>query len=489
MTGAKHRKTTRKGAGALALLLAVPLFMSPRPAFAQFFCEPFFVPMFAEVILEEVQDYAVRQILFPPSGLFPDLVLEPATTEVQSMLAGNDQLDSPIPLPVRGEVGSALKDFISILPRLADVNFNYGGLGYMDITMRKRLDDFWHDLRNALAAMTTQIYSSGINTARLIASINDAGGISTGALGHQDMEIDAKLQHVVSDESCQFDTVATNLGVARAVSTAVTNAYADEFNAIGNGRVGTPGQSGGSFRNMRFQLYKNKFCDIYSNGGAAPCSLAARQEEPETASSSLIKSAGAQSTPAQPAQPNAAVTPGKTIFAQDTIDMSDPDTREAARELIFNITGYEPPPLIPAKALESAPGREQMLMNREYLTQMDVVSSLAWGVIADRAPSAASTQVQQMRQKAGQPNASLNPSERETIQAIVDNLSKPEYYVNLGDSGGTITQKEVYLKAYNAMLLYKLIEKQEKISAAYAVETANMVKKYKDRGSQRKEVK
>ncbi len=43
---------------------------------------------------------------------------------------------------------------------------------------------------------------------------------------------------------------------------------------------------------------------------------------------------------------------------------------------------------------------------------------------------------------------------------------------NLYDNPSTIAQKELYLKAYSLVMLYDMISKQEKISNAYAIETA-----------------
>jgi hypothetical protein len=75
----------------------------------------------------------------------------------------------------------------------------------------------------------------------------------------------------------------------------------------------------------------------------------------------------------------------------------------------------------------------------------------------------------------GVSTASANPSERELRQAVLEQLWDPGYYVGLGDDPSTATQKEIYLEAYNLMLLYQLVNKEEKISNVYAVQTAALL--------------
>ncbi len=71
--------------------------------------------------------------------------------------------------------------------------------------------------------------------------------------------------------------------------------------------------------------------------------------------------------------------------------------------------------------------------------------------------------------------ASITPSQREIRQAIIEQLWDPNYYKDLYNHPSTILQKDVYLKAYSLSLIYEKIERQERISDVYAVETANLL--------------
>jgi hypothetical protein len=242
-----EQRQKRRGARAFAaFLLLWVIVLPPRPAAAQFYCEMPFVPWIAVYILIQIQDAAVDAAFAPPSGLLA-IAMDKLTQETQNITAGNASIDGDdlfnlvpglntnipgldiITAPISAvtgcdsisSIGDALKCAVGSAANVAGTGFNFGGIGYMDKTMRGRLDAFWNALRAALAGMTTQIYSSGLNNARMIASIDDAGSMSSGGTDQQDREIDEKIQHVVSDQSCQFDTMAQSLGAAQALSTAV----------------------------------------------------------------------------------------------------------------------------------------------------------------------------------------------------------------------------------------------------------------------------
>ena len=107
--------------------------------------------------------------------------------------------------------------------------------------------------------------------------------------------------------------------------------------------------------------------------------------------------------------------------------------------------------------------------------ELDAVGALVYSVVADRMPGQEALNIQKMRQRMGVMDASATPSTREIRESLIEQLWDPNYYKELYDNPGTIAQKELYLKAYSVMMLYDMIEKQEKISNVYAVETANML--------------
>ena len=321
---------------------------------------------------------------------------------------------------------------------------------------------FWERWFYAWRDMTKQLVSSELDETRQLGSILDANNSSKAALLIQNEQADAKKRYQPTDQACIFDTTARYMSQSSILKNAISTGYSLDFSMIGNNKVGFPAQYGSTFlQNTRWDLYKTKFCDMTTNNGYAGCIAP---------------------TPAT----NTHIMPSKTLFARETIDITNPDTRDAITELIYNITGYEAPDPIMVSALTSLVGLQQRQINREYIAQMDAVGALVYSVVADRIPgrtlpgaAGEAPEIRDMRLKMGIAFAdtSLTPSAREIRQAIVEQLWDPGYYKELYDAPSTITQKEVYLKAYSLVMLYDMISKQEKISNVYAIETANILKR------------
>jgi hypothetical protein len=289
-----------------------------------------------------------------------------------------------------------------------------------------------------------------IDQTRQRSSLADANNMSDAARIIQAKEYEAKKSLQPTDQGCQFDTTARYMSRSTQASDAAENGYAVDFNRMGNNDKDVPGASSAAATDqLRLQSYK-KFCDASTDGGNAGC-------------------------PAANPKANMHILPSRTIFARETIDLADADTRDAVTQLMFNITGFQTPDPMVGGAQKSAAGIQARQEGREYLAQMDAVGSLVYGVVAERSPGEPAPEVQAMRQAAGALDASPNPSAREIRQAVIEQLWDQNYYNDLYDSPETITQKEIYLKAYSLVMLYDMIGKQEKISTAYAIETANML--------------
>jgi hypothetical protein len=329
-----------------------------------------------------------------------------------------------------------------------------GQLTEMDKDIIKKLDWLWENWRDSLKLMTKQFSAGMIEQSRQIAANYDAKDIITSGLDHQRFQFQGRKTYQPTSQVCQFDTTAKYLSRSKGRSNSMMKGYAKDFSKIGNAEVGSPAAGGpATLQKARWDIYKDKFCDPKSNNGASGCTAATEMT-------------------------NAHILPSKTIFAKETIDLEDPDTAEAVTQLLFNITGYEVPNLIPESSLKLQAGLEQRQEDREYIAQMDAVSALATAVVADRTPSPEEApEIKAMRQKSGVPEAliSAKPSHREIRQAIIEQLWNPNYFKELYDNPNTISQKELYLKAYGLVMLYDMIEKQEKISTVYAIETANML--------------
>jgi hypothetical protein len=496
---------------ALVVVLALSL-GTARTARAQFFCEWPITPAIVVIICIVANAFALDATLAAPDGLLADTFLHPATQAASTILAGD--VGVGIAVQMSGAVGTALQvgipllsslsGFLSAIPYLGEVANGlevamnspfYGGMGFMDDLMRIRLDRFWYDIFAAMSKMMSQIQSSGINNARILSSIDDANNMSLNAISHQEAEVRAKKNQAPTTEGCQFDTFAHGIGPGRIISTVASVAEANRQGAIGASVAGS-GFSGGKgpsdYIQNRYQRYVTTFCDPYANGGNSPC--LAMQTPPVPAATPSNPNPVAGNPVPQPLQ-NASVAVGTTLFGQDTIPViQNPLLFTALQEMEANLTGFIPPPTIPGAALLTDQGLEQDERNRRYRTRAGVLSALFWDVAGDRLPATDATgtapvqagqALQSLRLREGITSASPTPSMQEMLRAMIESLSGPNAAVSMGESPGAIAQREVQIMAYNNLLLYRLIEKQEKQAVAHAVDAALMLERRKDPGWQK----
>ncbi len=328
-----------------------------------------------------------------------------------------------------------------------------------DLSISKTKDDSGNPLpaskkkESALKGFTAQLNSGLQQKDKMLGTSIDASMLNSSARRSQLEKYKARKKYRPNEIACKMDTATKYTGRSREVSKALATGYSKDFNSIGNNNAKSKAGSGPqSLHKNRWKTYSETFCDPKSNRGAAGC---ASIEETELT--------------------NMHIMPSKAIFSQDTIDLTDKDKSKGIDELMFNITGYKTSDSITLSEQEEQRGLTAIQKRREYLAQMDAVGSLIYSVVAERAPGKEAPEVQAMRQKNGVTYASKNPSSYEIRQAIVEDIRSPDIYKSLNEDAASITQKEIYLKAYSLVLLYDLIAKQEKISNAYAIETANML--------------
>lgn len=340
-----------------------------------------------------------------------------------------------------------------------------------------RLRQFWDDYLQALKDMTAQLNGSLADQTRNLGNLFDTGGMTANQRTVQEIELKAKKEYLPTDEGCRFDTAGTAMGDGTGVANAMQKGMGTEFAGVGLNAAGSDAEKGsGQLVGRRMDRYKRLFCDADMNAGQAGC-----------------QTAGVSGPLA-----NANVAVGKTLFGRETIPMYDttPDGmggtigmgwKLATSELVYNLINYDSPEPIPQDALTSdAPqAKDRRAEQRAYATQMDAVGALVYDVVADRtpakprpggaAPTDSSLQIQQLRQSNGITDAAPHPSLREIRQSVLEQLWNPNFYVNLHDSSSTAKRKEVFLEAFNLQLLYKMVDKTEKIANAFVAETANML--------------
>lgn len=323
------------------------------------------------------------------------------------------------------------------------------------IALRERLAQYWKALLKAQKGQAAQQNAGQLDETRQLGSISDASTLAQAQRDVQKAELQLRRTIQPSDDGCRFDTAAPYRNRAIGLSRAVSSAAADDILANATARVGRPSAQGplADFA-ARADQNRQLFCNTKANGGKAACT----QDAGEYA--------------------DAHVLPSKTLFGRDTYDLSDRHTLPAINELARNITGYVPAPLRNESSFKSAEGRQQRVADREKLAQMDAAGSLIWSIVGERMPAGSAPEVEQMRIRVGVAQPSSTPSEYEINKQAVEQLWDPNFYASLQDSSPATQQKQIYLRAYSVMQLYKLIDKMERISNVYAIQTSKMIDKY-----------
>jgi len=338
-------------------------------------------------------------------------------------------------------------------------------------TMFQTLNTWWSQWLPSWKGMTGQLSAATVDQTFRLGAINDATNALLAAQDEQKERIKAKLNSMPNDQACRFDTNANYLARDRAIDEALQNGFEWDFVRLGNNEKNSIAQNGpGELQNQRWNTYTQEFCDFNAEDCDSGCSNRTQNSCSAT-----------QNSP----YPNMDIYVSKMLFKDETIPVGNhngadsPVAWDAMQSMMFNVTGYKVPDPILAGAIASEPGREQMFTRREYMARMSAVGSLLYSVVGDRIEGVQATEPSDLRKMMGI-GAYQYPSMRELRQSIIEQLWDPSFYKNLGDNPVTISQKELYLKAYGLTMLYDMISKQEKISTAYAIETAAILQETLD---------
>lgn len=330
-----------------------------------------------------------------------------------------------------------------------------------------RLDRFWEDWSDAMRDSTAQIHAGTVDQSRHFTNMFDSSNMTENARTTQLGEIKARKDHLPTEEGCTFDTLAVPMQQAAALKYAASSAMSDQFIAAGLQKEGTPAARGPQYYMAERMNRRNNMCDPNSNGGVNNCAPGGRSRH---------------------------LTPSRTLFGRETLTLNTPNSLAAVEELVQNVVAPKAPVFKSPASHSGGGGQSPQLMqentrNRAYLAKIDAVAAPIYDIVGERLPGAApgdgSDAVSQIRAHLGLQSNAAGPdsgvSEREVRQAVIEKMWDPNFFIQLNDSPSTIVQKENYLQAYNLMMLYKMIEKTEKIANVYSVQAGVMLEKRADR--------
>jgi hypothetical protein len=335
------------------------------------------------------------------------------------------------------------------------------------------LEGFWDGWKGSMQAQTAERVAGMMDQARQDGTFADAQQIGKAAKRLQKREMKIKREMEPVEEGCTFDSKATVAAEASRVAAAMKTALSNQLRNKTTNKSGTAAAKGSrGERKDRWGRYVQYFCDVNANAGrpAGPNgNECLANQNPDTG---LV---------------NAHILPSKVLFGKETIDMTNTGQQAAVEELIYNITGLQVPEPIPGDTVAKVGGKQQRDQNREYAAQADVILSVPGMIVAERAPSPTAptqpgetnpvTETRKRNLGADAENISLTPSEKEIRQSKIEELWDPAFYAGLSGNAKSIAEKELYLQAMNVAQIYRLLEKTEKISLLYAIQTGNLLRK------------
>jgi hypothetical protein len=320
-----------------------------------------------------------------------------------------------------------------------------------DEEFKKKLNHFWNDLWiQGLKDMTKQMVATMVDQNMDIGKILDHQSMQAHRRALERAEIEAVKQYAPDSDSCIFDSVGTYKLRAALTARDTSNAMSNQNISILNNQKGTIGATSSAARQTAvWDTYVKHFCDPEANNKNSGCTT------PGTAMGKHV-------------------SPGRALFANPTLP-EDEGSRLAVETLMQYITGYEILNPMGEDTLNDITGIQRRQKNRAYMAQMDSASALISSIVGERSPSIAAPEVQQIRTAVKIQNPSVKPSEYEIRQASLEQLWMPQFYERLNEGGPVAARQEIYLQAYNLQALYRLIEKFEKISVAYAIQGGNIL--------------
>ena len=376
----------------------------------------------------------------------PPMITAGGTALDAAQKAGVDAMVLAIQTAIGGQVTAAITLWTAPLVGLVDV---------WGLAIRTSFGNWWNNwLNEALLPMTREINAVKVDQSRNLGSTMEAQNQSRAQRDMEVKEAEAVRKFQPADYMCVADTLATTTGQTRAQADAAQNSLVQNIGGQGTNTVGSGVQHGRAEAiNRRWDIYANNFCNNQANNGNAGCAGVLPKADKD-------------------------VAVGTTLFRKDTIDVADPQDVAAVEELTKNIASFQPSDPIAPNSLASVTGREYLLRQRRFQTQMNAVTAVLGDIVGERLPGSGPTMPQAMAARlesgAAPGDVAARPSARELRQAVVDQLWSPKFYNELNDEPHTAIQKEVYLKAYSNVLLYDLISRTEQIATLFAIELGNM---------------
>jgi hypothetical protein len=325
-------------------------------------------------------------------------------------------------------------------------------------------DTFWYyNLLPALKAQTEQLTVRDVDHDKVIGTFADAREANRAGLDIAVQEVEAQREQRINENACVAATVVGGMARANVISNAYNTAAVQERLPRTSNTVGTPAARGPAADSQaRWVDYTANYCDPNANAGASGCATAG------------------------PLAGRDVDVTGE-IFANDTIDVRDPNQKKVIDDLAVTLIEPRAADPVPAAALSSPQGQEQMLDVQSYRARRQAAYDSYYFVVSKRVPgSDTGTFVKEIRDSAGidgsltagGPGGSYNPSHNEVLDVMTNERFKTgQYAVSQIDEPENNQAELVVQQAFQAMRTNDLIELMDRYSLLLAAQVGPEVTK------------
>lgn len=322
------------------------------------------------------------------------------------------------------------------------------------------LNDWWPEYEQAMKDMTKQLHTSQLEqTSQLSMALDQT--IQAEVLSSKEKSEDAAANAFQPNETtCQADSVGAAAVKAQRVAKSLAKSYGYTDNRRRNNATGTPAAAGkGAEAAALWAEYVANFCDPAK--GDKGCAVAGPLAGQNTNVSGML------------------------FGERQTIDMSNAQNRMASEVAMRTFISPQSPDPVPPGALNSASGKDEILMRRARSARMNTVYNAVGQLMGERVGvregAAPNTAVSEIRQ-AGGTNASVAPADasyKETGEALTRaRFFNPQYVVRLVENPEQITRE---IGAVKAVQLQKLNDLYRRSEEMLYMEAANISAKLDER--------
>lgn len=334
-------------------------------------------------------------------------------------------------------------------------------------------DTFWaYNLYPALQGMTEQILSIDNAQALALGMFQDAAARNREILKKQVAQIESARAHRAGENACVGGTMAGGMTQAMTFQQAYAAAApAAQLARSGNNSPDPAVRSRGGDTGARFQRYLDRYYSIDENAA------------PGTGRSVFSNSSVFNKTDDiynQLPTAGADVDVTGQIFAKDTIDITNSETKKTVDDLITNIA--EPFILdpIPESATDGAEGQEIYLQRESYKAKRQAVYDALYSLVARRAPGTGlGDYVRAMRTAVGVPATefSADPSRGEVMEVMMsERFRSGRYMSDVSGSPEKAARESVIQSAYQVMQLSDQLDLLDRYSVMLAARAADRVR-------------